>query len=29
LALGVFNAILLPQINITQIENTKVKHGNG
>ena len=27
--LGVFNALLLPQINISQIENTKVKHGNG
>ena len=24
-----FNAAVLPQINITQIENTTVKHGNG
>jgi hypothetical protein len=28
-ALGVFTSLVLPQINITQIENTKVKHGNG
>jgi formate-dependent nitrite reductase membrane component NrfD len=24
-----FNAAVLPQINISQIENTTVKHGNG
>jgi hypothetical protein len=24
-----FNAAVLPQINISQIENTKVQHGNG
>ena len=28
-ALGVFTSLVLPQINISQIENTKVKHGNG
>lgn len=28
-ALSTFTALVLPQINITQIENTKVKHGNG
>jgi len=28
-ALGIFNAVLLPQINITNIENSNVKHGNG
>lgn len=28
-ALGVFTALVLPQINITQIENNTVKHGNG
>ena len=26
---GVLSALVLPQINISQIENTKVKHGNG
>jgi len=28
-ALSTFTALVLPQINISQIENTKVKHGNG
>ena len=28
-ALAAFTAIVLPQINISQIENTTVKHGNG
>jgi hypothetical protein len=28
-ALGVFTSLVLPQINITNIENTTVKHGNG
>ena len=27
--LAAFTALVLPQINISQIENTKVKHGNG
>ena len=27
-SLAAFNAVILPQINISQIENTKVKHGN-
>jgi hypothetical protein len=26
---GILSALVLPQINISQIENTKVKHGNG
>lgn len=29
LALSTFTALVLPQINISQIENTTVKHGNG
>ena len=28
-ALSTFTALVLPQINISQIENTKVQHGNG
>ena len=28
-ALSTFTALVLPQINISQIENTTVKHGNG
>jgi hypothetical protein len=28
-ALGVFTSLVLPQINISQIENNTVKHGNG
>jgi hypothetical protein len=27
--LSTFTALVLPQINISQIENTTVKHGNG
>jgi hypothetical protein len=29
LALSTFTALVLPQINISQIENSKVQHGNG